>query len=794
MADKPARPSLPALLGDGLLLVCAVLGLSGCFLSLYGAGAAEWNGYQTTALDLCAARGWELAAWAALFALAALCVWSLPRLRPAAAGGLAALWGAAAFLLRRQLFQGAGITLRIVSQMFSQRVGGDSFAFPTEAAMEEEGRAVWLFLVLSLALLSLALGWAVVRTRRWWLAVLLTLPPLLPGLLADLYPHWPSLLALACCWCAMLLCDLCKWSAPDRRGLLTLAAVPLAGLALVGLTLLLPREGYTRPPWALQAEAELYRAGDRLSQFFSRWEGPFSGAAGYVGPTAEADLTRAGPPRYTGRTVLRVNTSYTGQIYLRGAALGRYENGRWTDPGEAVYQEYLDDLERAMVKDAPSPLLFPSLCTQVMSLAGQDPGASLVYSAAYTATVENVRGSGVYAPYQLLDQDWQEAGLTLVRDSYVACGPGQARYTLTFAPPVDEPAVSGPLAQRYYRLYAARQFLAVPEELADELEELCRSQGLLSSGDAYALAPLWAAQQVAQVLERLCRYDLDTPAPPAGEDPVRYFLTEGRRGYCMHFASAAALMLRAMGVPARYVSGYAVDVQSGAWTQVPDRAAHAWVEVYVDGYGWYPVEVTPAAAFDWARPSEELPSPSPSQPLPESGEPTPEPTPTPAPTPTPQPEDPSAPPAPSAEVLGDGEAPEWELDLSFLVPWLKALAGGAGALALFWLWQRLLKGARARRLDGPDRNRAALDCYGYLLGLKPWGGRMDGEALELARKARFSQHTLTREELGVLRAQLDGERTRLGRELPLLRRLAFRYWWGLPKTGKNTGKSSENPG
>ena len=34
MADKPARPSLPALLGDGLLLVCAVLGLSGCFLSL----------------------------------------------------------------------------------------------------------------------------------------------------------------------------------------------------------------------------------------------------------------------------------------------------------------------------------------------------------------------------------------------------------------------------------------------------------------------------------------------------------------------------------------------------------------------------------------------------------------------------------------------------------------------------------------------------------------------------------------------------------------------------------------
>ena len=47
---------------------------------------------------------------------------------------------------------------------------------------------------------------------------------------------------------------------------------------------------------------------------------------------------------------------------------------------------------------------------------------------------------------------------------------------------------------------------------------------------------------------------------PAQEDFAVYFLTEGKRGWCMHFATAAACMLRALDVPARYVSGYVCTV------------------------------------------------------------------------------------------------------------------------------------------------------------------------------------------------------------------------------------------
>ena len=68
----------------------------------------------------------------------------------------------------------------------------------------------------------------------------------------------------------------------------------------------------------------------------------------------------------------------------------------------------------------------------------------------------------------------------------------------------------------------------------------------------------------------------------------------------MHFASAAALLLRELGVPARYVSGYMVNRalfevadDTSAHATVTDYTAHAWVEVYLDYIGWIPLEVTP---------------------------------------------------------------------------------------------------------------------------------------------------------------------------------------------------------
>lgn len=96
-------------------------------------------------------------------------------------------------------------------------------------------------------------------------------------------------------------------------------------------------------------------------------------------------------------------------------------------------------------------------------------------------------------------------------------------------------------------------------------------------------------------------YTLSPGKTPAGKDTVDYFLNENKKGYCVYYATAAAILLRSYGVPARYVEGMYIskkelsEVKAGATAEVdvPDRDAHAWVEVYDEKYGFVPIEVTP---------------------------------------------------------------------------------------------------------------------------------------------------------------------------------------------------------
>ncbi len=76
------------------------------------------------------------------------------------------------------------------------------------------------------------------------------------------------------------------------------------------------------------------------------------------------------------------------------------------------------------------------------------------------------------------------------------------------------------------------------------------------------------------------------------DDIAVAFLTKYKEGSAKHFAIAATMLYRAMGVPARYVEGYWVEVEAYQQTDVKD--AHYWVEVFVENYGWMQVEV----AFD----------------------------------------------------------------------------------------------------------------------------------------------------------------------------------------------------
>lgn len=160
-------------------------------------------------------------------------------------------------------------------------------------------------------------------------------------------------------------------------------------------------------------------------------------------------------------------------------------------------------------------------------------------------------------------------------------------YSYTDALRYAAPGLEGEMMQAY-TAFVSGQYLAVPESTKQALLALAEQNGL-------RVDRLSIIEDVAAYIRASATYDTNFTPCPQGEDEVVYFLTESKSGVCRHFASAATLMYRALGIPARYVVGYTVYAAGNDWTDVTGADAHAWVEVFIPGLGWVRIDPTPAA-------------------------------------------------------------------------------------------------------------------------------------------------------------------------------------------------------
>lgn len=119
-----------------------------------------------------------------------------------------------------------------------------------------------------------------------------------------------------------------------------------------------------------------------------------------------------------------------------------------------------------------------------------------------------------------------------------------------------------------------------------------------------------AISDVKRYLHSAAEYTLSPGQTPYGEDFINYFLNENHKGYCVHFATAATLMLRRLGIPARYVEGYYISVadqwntDADGYVSIPDSRAHAWTEIYYPLYGWVVADFTPSYSEGGNVPAE----------------------------------------------------------------------------------------------------------------------------------------------------------------------------------------------
>lgn len=154
------------------------------------------------------------------------------------------------------------------------------------------------------------------------------------------------------------------------------------------------------------------------------------------------------------------------------------------------------------------------------------------------------------------------------------------------------------------------RYLQLPDDFSPDVAALAEEIGDRTSH------PYDIAVAVTRYLRINIEYARTIPPVPPGADPMEWFLFEEQIGFCNYYATAQVLMLRALGVPTRFVVGYAegeYDSDNQTFT-VRKEDSHAWPEVFFMDYGWVPFEPTsdqPAlilpAGFDPDAPNNALP-------------------------------------------------------------------------------------------------------------------------------------------------------------------------------------------
>lgn len=296
-------------------------------------------------------------------------------------------------------------------------------------------------------------------------------------------------------------------------------------------------------------------------------------------------LKRDRIPEYTGEPVYRVTTDRAPQaaVYLRGFIGKDYAGDEWKAAGDAGFKRFYREQGMELPKSGRE------LVNLVYEAFGQS-GEGFI-------RIEELAGKGSYSLYPYGAEVTQK---DRVRWDGSARRRGSS-YEFPYHAPDSSFAATGITGEsveleRNYRSYVYENFLEYPAEQLPELTTFLEESGF-RQGDLYD-----SVYDVLTYLQKTATYNLKVESTPHGQDFVEYFLFESHEGYCAHFASAAVLMLRYLGVPARYATGYSVSASefSGMaggeyMAVVRDRQAHAWAEVYLDGVGWIPVEVTPGA-------------------------------------------------------------------------------------------------------------------------------------------------------------------------------------------------------
>lgn len=341
---------------------------------------------------------------------------------------------------------------------------------------------------------------------------------------------------------------------------------------------------------------------DEIGERLAHWAGYNTGdsipaAASVTGySTADAPM---GAPLTQGDTVFFVAKSPE-PTYWRGETRSYYNGSTWSDPAQSFETASPSGLLRA---DGWENQNYWTRIRQTVTMQREWKGPNPLFTGGIPLNVSFQDRESVHERTML--------SLLSNRDSATLWLSGSGRrvsvkrYAADVMIPTAEPEHLRLLEAKHRSKDPAeirRTYLQLPDSLPERVRSLA-GEIVKDSDTRYD-----AVHAVQTYLANHAEYTLDTRMPPRGTDFVDDFLFVTREGYCNHFSTAMVVLLRAEGIPARWVKGFGtgeLDPKVPGQYTITQGDAHSWVEVYFPGAGWMPFEATPGFVIPQAKASAE---------------------------------------------------------------------------------------------------------------------------------------------------------------------------------------------
>jgi len=435
--------------------------------------------------------------------------------------------------------------------------------------------------------------------------------------------------------------DLLWYTAPALVALLLMMAqsahekinvlhvLPMALVAVLAALLLTPASRVVFPPLSEAASDLKQTISDYL--FFTKPRDVFTlGAYGYY-PMGSGQL--GGPAEPSEYPVMMVKTDR--KTLLRAVSKDYYDGRSFDDTSGAKRYLYINPRWQAQRRRAFLELLPGEAILKATSLLNQK---------AVAVQMENSAASTVFTPLFLRSLNMENdmvpyfndaSELFITRDLQ-----RDDRYTV-YAPVFEggdaglDAVVTAAQKDDAYYSDISQMYTQLPNHMEQKVFDDVKS---IVAGES---TPYGKAMAIMRHLQKYYRYTLSPDTPPTNKDFVTYFLYVGKEGYCTYYASAMTVMCRMAGLPARYVEGFEAQPAADGFAYVTGKDAHAWTEVYFQGFGWVPFDPTPAQENGNEASHQNEPSPEPTI------------------SPTPNPQDgPTATPDPNDQQNEDQPSPE----------------------------------------------------------------------------------------------------------------------------------------